>query len=1094
MGFWYSQEERSPRRARLWNLMKYYTTTVLSLALLGATAAYPQVTLNTTPSRSVGTALLNPESSNPNLVEGKELYTPDAIALDTSVNPPILYVADTGNNRVLGWKNALGFSNGQPADLVIGQQDFYATDPQGPGHKFSVGLWAPSGIAVSSTGDLYIIDTDNNRILRYRTPFQKVGGTPAALNVNPDLYIGQPSLTSRTANYTGQVSAQGLSLKADYPANLTFDSSGNLWVCDNGNFRVLRFPASSLNSSGGSIAADLVIGQPDLKTAQTPLANNTGNLQVVSQFFLLAGIGFDPQGRLYVGDSPSSGNFPGRVLVFSNPAAAASNASADRLMGVFPPHTTNVSPGVLAATEINNPASFFFIPDGNGSAYVGVVDPNWNRATIFPPYSQWPTAPSPPQAISGGFIGQTSFTNIGPNGNLTGSVVTPPASPSVLSTPLSGYFLNSTKELFIADSGNHRVLVMPLQPQVGTAVVFGNATRVLGQSRFDQFSINYLEGKEFQFTAGAGVTLDTNGTVPHLYVADSFNHRVLGFRDARKIAPGLHADLVIGQPDFGTALCNYPSGDVTRPTQSSLCAPYGLAVDSQGNLYVADSANSRVLRFPAPFANSGSLEKADLVLGQQDFTSQVPDPTQSTMRTPYGVAISGTNGLLVSDLALNRVLYFKFSSNGTFTAGSDNGRAASKVFGQQDFFGLGSGSSSTQLNGPHHIAADSSGRLYVADTGNNRILIFHDPASGNTPTTGDVAPLALTQALNKPLSVYVNQLTGEVWVANTSAATLVRYPQYDTLVFNQTPLTTITDAASDPGLNGLIGYAPLATVQDQFGDLFVADNGNRIITFYQNMQIVNGANFLPNTSRALAPNTVASIFPAKNGSASQFGSVTADFQGQIPVPFTVGDVQVQVNGTPSSVFFTSPGQINFVIPWNAPTSGTALVDVIQASTGQILGSTLINMGSVSPGIFQCPISSANLRQACILNDDNNLNGIGAPAQRGHIIQIFGTGQGLVPNPPAEGTPPSGTVPSPIAPRVLIGGQFPEQYQFQPGDPSDKVYVKYFGLAPGLLGLWQMNFQIPMGVAPSNNVSLFVNINDVYDTDKNSGFNMSLAVK
>jgi uncharacterized protein (TIGR03437 family) len=1075
--------------------MKYYTTAVLSLALFCAPAVFPQVTLNTTPSRSVGTALLNPESSNPNLVEGKELYNPEGVALDTSVNPPILYVADTANNRVLGWKNALAFSNGQPADLVIGQQDFYATDPQGPGHKFSVGLSAPSGIAVSSTGDLYIIDTDNNRILRYRTPFQKVSGTPAALATNPDLYIGQPSLTSRTANYTGQVSAQGLSFKADYPANLTFDSSGNLWVCDNGNFRVLRFPAASLNSSGGSIAADIVIGQPDLKTTQTALAANSGNLQVTNQFFLLAGIGFDPQGRLYVGDSPT-GNFPGRILVFSNPAAAASNASADRLMGIFPPNTTNISPTVLGATEFNNPASIFFIPDASGNAYVGVLDPNWNRATIFPPYSQWPNAPTPPPAISGGVLGQnSSFTNVGQNGNATASVVTPPASASVFSTPVGAVFLNSTKELFIADSGNHRVIVMPQQPQPGNAIFFGSATRVLGQARFDQFSINYLEGKEFQFTAGAGVTLDTNSTVPHLYVADTFNHRVLGFRDARKISPGLAADLVIGQPDFGTALCNYPSGDVTKPTQSSLCAPYGLAVDAQGNLYVADSANSRVLRFPAPFASGGStLEKADLVLGQQDFTSQVPDPKASTMRTPYGVAISGNNGLLVSDLAFNRVLYFRFTSNGTFTAGSDNGIPASKVYGQQDFFGTGTGNSNTQLNQPHHIAADSSGRLYVADTGNNRILIFHDPNSANTPTSGDVAPLALTQGLNKPLSVYVNQLTGEVWVANTNAATLVRYPQYDTLVFNQAALTTITDVTSDPGLNGLLAYAPLATVQDQFGDLFVADSGNRIITYYQGLQIVNGASFLPNTSRALAPNTIATIFPAKNGSASQFGSITADFQSKIPVPFTVGDVQVTVNGTSSSIFFTSPGQINFVIPWNAPTSGTALVDVIQASTGQILGSSSINMGSVSPGIFACPLSSANLRQACILNEDGSLNGIGAPAQRGHIIEIFGTGQGLVPNPPAEGTPPSGAVSSPIAPRVLIGGQFPEQYQAQPGDPSDKSFVKYFGLAPGLVGLWQLNLQIPMGVAPSNNVSLFVNINDVYDTDAASGFHMSLAVK
>ncbi|HWC97630.1 MAG TPA: hypothetical protein VG456_12785 [Candidatus Sulfopaludibacter sp.] len=1067
-------------------------TIALTLALLGVTAAFPQVTLNTAPSRSVGTAVLNPESSNPNLVEGKELFNPEGIALDTSVNPPIVYVADTGNNRVLGWKNAISFNNGQAADLVIGQQDFFATDPQGPGHKFSVGLWAPTGLAVSSSGDLYIMDTDNNRVLRFRTPFQKVSSTPAVLTTAPDLVIGQASLTSRTANYTGAVSAQGLNLKTDYPAELTFDSSGNLWLCDNLNYRVLRFPSGSLNTTGGGIAADIVIGQPDMKTVQALLPNSLTGEQTLNQFYVLAGIGFDPQGRLYVGDSPPT-TLPGRVLVFGSPSAAPNNASADRLMGVFPPNST-VTAAIASTTEFSNPAGIFFIPDGNGSAFVGVVDPNLNRATIFPQYSQWPAAPQPPSALTAGVIGQNlSFVNTAPNQITSGTVVVPGIpSASTLASPIAAAYLSSTKELFIADLNNNRVVVVP--QQAGTSPVFGNATRLLGQLRFDQFSINYLEGKEFQFTSGAGIALDINGTVPHLYVADTANHRVLGFKDARRIAPGLHADLVIGQPDFGTALCNYPTGDTTKPTQSSLCAPYGLAVDAQGNLYVADSANSRVLRFPAPFNNSGSLEKADLVLGQQDFVSQVPDPTQSTMRTPYGVAISGTNGLLVSDITYNRVLYFKFSANGTFAAGSDNGRAATKVFGQQDFFGTGSGNSNTQLNSPHHIAADSSGRLYVSDTGNNRILIFHDPNSANTPTAGDVSPLALTQGLNKPLSVYVNQSTGEVWVANTSAGAVVRYPQYDTLVFNQTPLTTIADVAVDPGLTGLIQYAPLATVQDQFGDLFVADSGNRIITYYQSLTVVNGANFLSNTTRALAPNAIATIFPAKNGSATQFGGNTADFGGQVPVPTTVGDVQVSVNGTPSSIFYTSPGQINFVIPWNAPSSGTALVDVTQASTGQVLGSGLINMGSVSPGIFQCPFSVAILRQACIINDDGSINGIGAGALRGHLISIFGTGQGLVPNPPPDGTPASGAINSPITPRVLINGLFPEQYQPQAGDPADKSFVKYFGLAPGLLGLWQLNFQIPLGVVPGNNIPLIVDINDVFDTDAASGFHMSLVVK
>jgi cytosine/adenosine deaminase-related metal-dependent hydrolase len=80
---------------------------------------------------------------NPNLVEGREFYNPQGIALDLSTNPPALYVADTGNNRVLGFRNANSFANGQKADIVVGQPDLVTTLAAGPGHTATTGLSAP---------------------------------------------------------------------------------------------------------------------------------------------------------------------------------------------------------------------------------------------------------------------------------------------------------------------------------------------------------------------------------------------------------------------------------------------------------------------------------------------------------------------------------------------------------------------------------------------------------------------------------------------------------------------------------------------------------------------------------------------------------------------------------------------------------------------------------------------------------------------------------------------------------------------------------------------------------------------------------------
>ncbi len=76
---------------------------------------------------------------NPNLVEGREFFNPQNVALDQSVTPPILYVSDTGNNRVLAWKNAASFTNGKPADLVVGQRDFFSTLASGPATRVFFG-------------------------------------------------------------------------------------------------------------------------------------------------------------------------------------------------------------------------------------------------------------------------------------------------------------------------------------------------------------------------------------------------------------------------------------------------------------------------------------------------------------------------------------------------------------------------------------------------------------------------------------------------------------------------------------------------------------------------------------------------------------------------------------------------------------------------------------------------------------------------------------------------------------------------------------------------------------------------------------------
>jgi uncharacterized protein (TIGR03437 family) len=1023
--------------------------------LVCATAGRAQITLNVVPTREIGQPQLlsNPfaiSNTNPNLVEGRELYSPAGVALDTSVTPPRIYVADTGNNRILAWKDAVGFKNGAQADLVIGQRDFFSTGANGPGiaGALSTGFTAPTGLAVDQ-GDLYVADSGNNRILRFRKPF-----TTPPDQLTPDLCIGQPSFNANKPNYPlGQnatPSEKGIALNTGnvFVGAIAFDTQHNLWFADAGNNRVLRYAASDVAKGGfaTTISATLEIGQLDFISRQ-PNLPATG-AQTLNQLATPAAIAFDSAGRLYIADSDSGPI--NRVLVFLPPFTTG--MSATRVMGAQPPTVTGAPPRTdpqVYSVKMFNPTAIFFLPGTQG---MGVMDSGYSRILIFDPFDQWPDAATAVSPSAKALFGHTSGIG-GINSNdgksLAANDGNPQASATTLARPQAAVLVNS--ELYVADSANNRVTVLPLQ--TGN---FGGASRVIGQDRFNTNSINLVEGREFFFlngnSADAAVVIDSTGDTPHLYVSDPNNHRILGFRDVRKLPtkPGTGADIVIGQPDLATALCNYHTGDINQPTQDSLCHPVGLLVDSAGNLYVADRENGRVLRFPTPFSHQGN-QQADLVLGKSNFvTPPITDASARNMLAPYGLAFAGNNGLLVSDQALNRVLFFPFN-NGGFTS-ADNGTAATKVFGQPDFTSSKSSASDTGMSGPHHLSSDTDGRPYVTDSANNRILIFDTIL--NTPTAGAHASFVLPSGAAQ--GIFVNSNTGEVWVTDTGG-TVRKYPRFDQLIFNPAANFTINDPA-----------APIAVTQDQYGDLIVAEAFNRVTFFYPSLSALNAASF--QKDKPLAPNTISTIFPA----GIQFGKDSAnafDRPNPLPLPTDqLADIQVTVNGTPAPLYFVGPTQINFVVPWNAPTTGTADVQVTKVSTGQLLAAGPIPMNTVSPGIFVTTSAGSGAKLGAVINQDGTVNDATHPVKRGDYISIYATGQGLVSSPPADGDiPRNGLVSSQGTPRVFIGTDFTDQIVLQGTEQrnanGDVNFVAFSGLSPSFPGMWQLNVRIPMATAP-----------------------------
>ncbi len=1000
-----------------------------------------QVTLNPSPATVLGHPQLTLRTANPNLVEGRELYSPSAVAIDTSATPPILYVADTGNNRVLAWRNASQFSNGAFADLVIGQKDLFSTFPQGPGYELTGGLSAPTGVAVDAIGDLFVADAGNNRVLRYSRPF----ADPQQVKL-PDLVIGQASLGTRAANSdpdTHTISARTLRLNngsAFYLVSLILDTAGNLFVADAGNNRVLRYKAADVGSSAtNGPAADLLLGQSTF----TSTPQNPSSTTDLTRLATPAGMAMDSAGRLYVCDGAN------RVLVYLAPLA---NGAAYRMMGGVPNTLGLLQPP--DARTLYAPNGVFFVGD---RPYV--VDTGNNRILRFPKYSDWPVDISTPPTADD-VIGQANFTDYKANRGAAQPAVSQPAvslSSPTLAVPSAG-------DLFVADDFNHRVVV--LSDPATTAGANTATKRVLGQVYLDGNSANYVEGREFSFGGAGGVVVDTHSSPPHLYVADTFNNRILGFRDARIARPGDKADLVIGQPDFYRSVANYPSNLATQPTSKSLYNPVGVAVDSSGNLYVADTGNGRVLRFPAPF-DHGNYPGADLVLGKPDVTTSrdsTPDPTYSTMFSPVGLAFTAAGHLLVSDSVFHRVLLFR-KPVGDF----NTFMAASGVIGQTSFYDRVSGSGTNRMNTPTGIGVDTSDRLFVCDTGNNRVLAYD--SIGSAPSNPSPAFL-LTDVdkyggkLNAPQGIYVSPVTGETWVADTGARYILRYPKFETLVLSPLPDFVITTSTT-------VDERALALTVDGFGNLLSALSTNRIGFYFAASTPRNTANLLS----GLAPGMMVSLY-TMSASERVFAAQTVS-AASLPLPTELADIQVLVNDQPAPLLMVSPSQINFLMPMSTPTGTTIQLQAVRKSLNQILAvgcaatqissnpdryacSGLLQTNVASPALFAGSTKYEGTGQIVAYNvkaSDGSSYGVNStsnPVARSDYIVLYGTGQGFIPNVPADGAAPGGVYWTPGSkPQVIVNAAFV-------GDDN----VSFSGLSPEYPGLWQLNVKIPDTTPPS----------------------------
>ncbi len=661
------------------------------------------------------------------------LSAPHALTYDVANDR--LFVGDAGNNRILAFDVAPAtMTNGKPASYVLGQADFDSSVANVSSVQIDSGL--PSSLALDAVGQrLFAGDGANSRVLVFDVATSTLANGAAATHV-----LGQPDFDTSAP---GTASASQLS--SPVGVGLAFDNA-NQRLFAGAHRRVLVFDVATSTLANGA-AATHVLGQPDFDTTATGAASSStiGNAAYLT---------FDNAGqRLFVGDATTNfGSGNNRILVFDVATSTLINGQpAVHVLGQ-PDLTSFSSPVAPSATQTVALRGIAYETD---SGRLFVADGDYNRVLAFA------AATITDGEAASEVLGQTDGS-----GNLTflyGGANDAPNSTS-FAFPVGMAIDTAGHRLFMVDTGNGRVEIFDLDED----------------NNFEDYVADYVLG-EPNFRTNAGGLTDSTLSGPtdvafdnanqRLFVADLNNSRVLVFDVATStIANGAAATHVLGQPDFTTSIVG-----------PGIMSPTAIAHDPESDrLFVSDAANSHILVFDV--ATSTIANGADPVA---EFGEPfVVNVTSSTLRTPAGLAYDTLGErLFVGDRDDNRVLVYDVQTGGDLNDISPSIVIGKTVFTNGDL----DPTSSSTLSGPWGLDYDAAtGRLFVADNSNNRVLGFE--AATSTLVNGAAATVVLGQpsfdtsgsgtsasAMNSPQGVALDQSNGRVYVGDTTNNRILRY-------------------------------------------------------------------------------------------------------------------------------------------------------------------------------------------------------------------------------------------------------------------------------------------------------------------------------
>jgi sugar lactone lactonase YvrE len=575
--------------------------------------------------------------------------------------------------------------------LVAGTESAYYSGDGGPGTNAA--LNSPGAVAVDASGNLYIAD-------RYNSAIRKVNASTSIIT----------TVAGNGAPGYGGDNGPAISATLNAPSGVAIDAAGDIFIADGGN-NIIRL-VSATTGIITTVAGNRTACSPSTASCGDGSPATSASLNI-SGFPDSQQIALDSLGNLYIADTNDN-----RIRVVNMQTTQITVAG----VAIQPQNIATVAGNGVQGSSGNGPATsaeltapFGVAVDAAGNIYFA---DSWSRIRVVNPQTTTSITVAG-VTIPAEYIATVAGTYLGFGGD--GGLAT-----SAGFTRPAGVAIDASGDVLIADSGNNRVRIVTASTGIVTTLAGGGSG---GDGGLATSAV---------VATPNGVAVDNSG---NLYFVEGTGERI-----RRVDASSGNITTVAGNTTGGY------SGDYVPATSTNLNSPYSVAVDSSGNVFIADSWNQRIrvvnmqttqitvagVAIPAGYINTVAGNGTEC----SSSTALCGDgglATSASLSVPNAVSVDTAEDFFIADWANNRIRRVDGTS-GTITTVAGNGTACPSSTAP---CGDGGPATSASLDYPTGVAVDTHGNLFIADGGDNRIRVVNTQETPITVAGVTIPPLCI---------------------------------------------------------------------------------------------------------------------------------------------------------------------------------------------------------------------------------------------------------------------------------------------------------------------------------------------------------------